>query len=573
MTPLTLTVMILTIGTTALIGFIAGYAPRGFMRPAKPRRLAPPAPTTSPPNTSLANPPTAALQTALMAVPNGLMTFDETMAVTFANPAALELWHLTKAPLSWPHLLDDLHHRRHLPEESDWPAFRQDLLSLWQETGEMILHLPDERIIKLAMHIDPAGGRVALFEDQSHTSRIERQYHTSLQVYTHSLDQLFEAICVIAEDGHITLMNRAFRQLWGMPPPAPEDTVRDVLRHINARVRTPPPLSGEPGARTLITRDSRTLDHETITLPDGGRLLSFIDRTAHHQVRRALADAKAARKVSEQIKNTLLQSLAYDIHTPLTTILGYLDLIARTPGHPLPPPLDRYLDSARQAADDLAQLSQNTLLVTDFETGLMNAQPQQITLAPLVAQIEQSHRRQLEEKKLTLHFRVSLADESPDDRADALHDIAFYTDVRLMHGVLYHLTGEAIRRMAPGRGGIRLTLSETSLPASRAMPDAPGPSGQEPGLQIRLTFPRARRREPGINLLLAQRLVHALGGTLIESSPLSRASSGPLSGSLSGPLSDKHPGQEHLLEQQGISSFIVTLPNATPPSMAPDRQS
>lgn len=49
--------------------------------------------------------------------------------------------------------------------------------------------------------------------------------------------------------------------------------------------------------------------------------------------RRALSDAKAA-KMAEQRKDELVAYIAHDIRTPLTTILGYLDILRSTPDLP-----------------------------------------------------------------------------------------------------------------------------------------------------------------------------------------------------------------------------------------------
>ncbi|MGH2152951.1 histidine kinase dimerization/phospho-acceptor domain-containing protein, partial [Enterococcus faecalis] len=60
---------------------------------------------------------------------------------------------------------------------------------------------------------------------------------------------------------------------------------------------------------------------------DGATLVAFADVTARRELEQALAQREAALKESQALKREFVGSVSYELRTPLTTIVGYSELL------------------------------------------------------------------------------------------------------------------------------------------------------------------------------------------------------------------------------------------------------
>ena len=69
------------------------------------------------------------------------------------------------------------------------------------EPQEELLHLPDERTLRLVVSPHPFGGLTFVYEEVTDKLALERSYNTLIEVQRETLDNLYEAIAVFGSDG------------------------------------------------------------------------------------------------------------------------------------------------------------------------------------------------------------------------------------------------------------------------------------------------------------------------------------------------------------------------------------
>src|ERR687889_1046948 len=74
-------------------------------------------------------------------------------------------------------------------------------------------------------------------------------------------------------------------------------------------------------------RDGSVLDCVAQPLPDGATLLTFIDMTASVNVERALTEKNDALERASRLRDDFVHHVSYELRSPLTTIIGFIQLL------------------------------------------------------------------------------------------------------------------------------------------------------------------------------------------------------------------------------------------------------
>jgi PAS domain-containing protein len=239
-------------------------------------------------------------------MPLGVAQFSAARRVDFLNEPFARIFGLDAAAgqdsLPLDRVLDRMREAGRLPEMRDFPAFRRELAG-WFQAGEP---MRADWAVKGGMHLKvlglplPDGGLVLVAEDRSEQLAVLAARDTLLRVRTAMVDNLFEAVAVVAPDGRLQLWNRRFGLLWDLPedllppglgpdPAAPRfDSVLQAIATRLARPAQVAAIADVVRAATLDRRmragqvllaDGRTLAFAGIPLPDGNGLLTAIDVT------------------------------------------------------------------------------------------------------------------------------------------------------------------------------------------------------------------------------------------------------------------------------------------------------
>lgn len=199
-------------------------------------------------------------------------------------------------------------------------------------------------------------------------------------------------------------------------------------------------------ASEKIADDSK----ELIELPDDFKEIE----TQLNAVKLEVQNNARAAKEAEQRKNDLVVYLAHDLKTPLTSVIGYLNLLTETPE--LSRELQqKYLGIALDKADRLEDLINEFFEITRFNLTHITLEMGNINLTRLLEQLVYEFSPMLSEKKLICKLSVPA-------------DVYFYCDGDKMQRVFDNLLRNAVNYSYPDteicitvvkeEGGLRITF-------------------------------------------------------------------------------------------------------------------
>jgi len=472
----------------------------------------------------------AAHDVTLGLIGDAVAVFDPEKRLTLHNAAFAVLWGLEPAWLadhpSHAELLDRLRQRRRLPETVDYGRFKAAELARYQQVepaAEAIWRLPGERTLRVLDQPQPGGGLLMLFSDITPELRLKTQFNHQIQVQQATLDKLTDAVAVFGSDARLKLHNDAFAQFWDITPAslgaaADFDAVvelcvrrlhdRQFWRDLKGRITDPDPRARAPVSGELVTADSRVVAYQSRPLPDGATLISFVDVSDARRLEGALRDREAALAEAERPKREFVGSVSYELRTPLTTIIGYSELLERA-ATGLSERGQSHVAAVRAAATHLARSINNVLDMAELDAGEMALDIEDVDVAGLLSEASARWEREAKASQIS----IAVTAEAGLIRGDA----------RRIAEVMDHLTQYAIRR-APAGGSVTLgatrALGEVALKVSD--------TGKAIPFHVQAhIFDRFAGHDhggPGLGLALVKGLVELHGGWVaMESEPGSGA--------------------------------------------------
>jgi signal transduction histidine kinase len=454
--------------------------------------------------------------------------FTGARRLLFHNTAFARLWGLEPAWLeerpTHGEVLDRLRQRRRLPETVDYAAFKAAELKRYESAGPIADEtwtLPDGRSLRVVRQPHPLGGILLLFSDITDELKLKAQYNSLIQVQQATLDKLSDAVTVFGSDGRLRLHNEAFASLWGLHPGQMETAVdfdgvvelcvprvHDLhfWRELKARVTDTDPQARAPVAGEFKTSAGRIIAYQSRPLPDGATLLAFSDVTDTRALEGALADRSHALEEAERLKRDFVGNVSYELRTPLTTIIGYSELLDHM-GAALSDRARAHVASVRQAASQLARSIDDVLDMAQVDAGEMGLDLGDVPIAELLRSAQERWAREATEAG------ASIAVEVPPDigmiRADA----------RRLGQTLDHLLENAVRQSPPD-GVITLSAQRALGEVQIQVSDVGRGIPFHVQAHIFDRFIGRDRGGPGLGLALVKALVELHGGWVaLQSEP------------------------------------------------------
>ena len=232
-----------------------------------------------------------------------------------------------------------------------------------------------------------------------------------------------------------------------------------------------------------------------------GLVALFRDITKEHQ--------------AEQGRIQFIGSIAQEFRTPLTTIKGYADLLAKGAAGALPAAALGFVETIRANAERLTAQVSAILQFNELDRGRIELNVEEADVASILADAANEHRPRLEARGLSLDVQVK--PNLPTVRADRAR----------VRQVLDQLIDNA-RKFTPDGGRIRLSAAPSWDGQSVDRPAYVAVSVEDTGVGFegrdseRLFQPFYRAEEPaqidqaglGIGLPIARGLCEAMGGHL-----------------------------------------------------------
>jgi len=191
------------------------------------------------------------------------------------------------------------------------------------------------------------------------------------------------------------------------------------------------------------------LDCATAPLPDGATLLTFQDVTDTANVERALTERNDALQSADRLKTSFLRHVSYELRSPLTTIMGYVQLLLDpTLGPPIGPITEKqreYLENIDTSASTLLATSNDIVDLATIDAGAMKLDLKLVDIRAAVDATAARLKDRLDERSVLLSIRA------PRDAG------SFVADEERVRQVLFNLLFErhqllAARRNRDARG-------------------------------------------------------------------------------------------------------------------------
>lgn len=388
----------------------------------------------------------------------------------FYNQAYVSLWGLEEQWLNTHPTLNDvlekLREMRRLPEQADFRAYKKSWLDMFTtllEQKQEMMYLPDGLAIKYMVVPHPMGGLMITFEDVTSRLELESSYNTLIAVQRETLDNLAEGVAVYGSDGRLKLSNPSYLKLWNLHPEDVEgephinkiiekkkaffkgkkykwDDVKDrLVAHAIDRTDT---------RETLKRSDDVVIECMSVSLPDGGVMVTYRDITDSMRVRKALEEKNAALEDAEKLKTDFLAKVSYQLRTPLNAIAGFSEILDQEYFGDINEKQREYTRGIMEATERLSTLINDILDLSSIEAGYLRLDRNPVDILDLLDNIYELSRDWAGME--TLHIKFDRPEKSPG---------IFIIDERRVKQALLNIIRNAIN-YTPGGGSITLSLAE-----------------------------------------------------------------------------------------------------------------
>lgn len=370
---------------------------------------------------------------------NAAAIFDSTMKLKFYNNAYLQLWDLDDTWLNenpgYSEILELLREKRKLPEQANFPKFKQEHLRWFTDLHELhneFFHLPDGKTLRLIVIPNIMGGLLFTYEDVTDSLVIERSYNTLMAVQKATLDNLHEAIAVFASSGCLTLYNPIFADIWGLDNQFLDGSphISDVLDKVQglltfnqdweeARQEMIGEMLGrEPNHNVIERTDGKVLDSIFVPLPDGSTLATYIDITDTMLLERSLRDKNEALESADRLKTEFLANVSYELRSPLTSIVGFAEILENRMVGELNDKQMEYVKDINQSSQYLITLINDTLDLATIDAGYMKLDISEFDVHRVIRPIVSLVRDRAEKKGVKFDYQYN--HDTPNIAADKI---------------------------------------------------------------------------------------------------------------------------------------------------------
>ena len=418
-------------------------------------------------------------------------------------------------------VLDAMRAARKLPEQADYRDWRRKHLEAYQslEPDDFWWHLPDGQTLRVVANPHAQGGVTYIYENVTERLELESRYNALIRVQGETLDHLSEAVAVFGSDGRLRLRNPAFGAIWQLS----EEDLADsphiaTIVGICARLHPDPDTWKElttsvtglaenrsRAAGRMERPDGNVIDYATVPLPDGGTLIAFVNATDTVNVERALRDKNDALREADQLKNTFIQQVSYELRSPLTNIIGFAQLLSDSKFGDLTGKQSEYTNYIMSSSSALLAIINDILDLATIDAGIMELDLGEVDITAAVDGAVEGLKDRLVEADIEL-------------RADVPDNIGvLIADERRLRQVLFNLMSNALRFSEKG-GVVELTCARTPSDLRFVVRDHGCGISQE---HLDNVFSRfvghtsgSRRRGAGLGLAIVKSFVELHGGTV-----------------------------------------------------------
>jgi two-component system NtrC family sensor kinase len=274
-----------------------------------------------------------------------------------------------------------------------------------------------------------------------HTETERRQLETILT-------QTESGVLVLDTENRLILVNRAARQAYGIDGDVAGRSVVEAIDdpELLSLVRAP---GNQPRREELTVHDGRVFNAQRTLIPGVGQSIVMDDITHLKEL--------------DRIKSEFVTTVSHDLRSPLTAILGYVELIERA--GPVTDQQREFVRRVRLSVEQITSLVSDLLDLGRIEAGL-DASKEKTPLAVLARYAVDGLRNAAEVKQISVE--VHLSDDLPMVTGDPYRLRQMIGNL-LENAIKYSLAGGRVEVSADGEGDqviLRVRDNGPGIPAS-----------------------------------------------------------------------------------------------------------
>ncbi len=400
----------------------------------------------------------AAQSELLEGITSAMAVFGADTRLKFFNHAYVRLWGVDEAWLNtsptYGELLEVLREMRRLPEQANFPQFKQQRLKVFTdliESQEEIFYLPDGKTLRVLAIPHALGGILFAYEDVTDRLALERSYNTLIAVQRATLDNLHEGVVVFGENGRLRLYNPRFLQLWKLEKAvlSAETHISDLVDKTRALHFTDDwskyrqqfiayLLARQMQHKRIERTDGTLIDSVVVPLPDGSNLITFFDVTDSSLLERSLRERNEALSEADRLKTEFLANVSYELRSPLTSIGGFSEMLLQNYFGKLSGKQQEYVTGIHEATQRLTSIINDILDIASIEAGYMKLNISEFDIYAMLQSVVSLINGRLRENNL--QFTLSCPSNIGNMRAD---------ETRIKQ-IIFNLLSNAITYSNPG---------------------------------------------------------------------------------------------------------------------------
>lgn len=382
----------------------------------------------------------------------GVASFNADRRLLFSNAAFNDLWelpkHLTERNTNETAILDHLRAERKLPEQANFREWKGRHLGAYSapESREELWHLPDSRTLRMVCTPNSENGLTYIFENVTEQLSLESRVNALSRIQGETLDHLSEGVAVFGTDGRLRLHNPAFAEIWGLSsallksePHINEviagcaiqyddqkdwDAIRKATTHLDRR---------DPAAGRMERSNGSVVDFATVALPEGMTMIAFVDVTDSARVQRALSERNEALEAADRLKSEFVQHVSYELRSPLTSIIGFTEMLSDETIGPLNAQQRDYMDHIATSSSSLLTIINDILDLATFDAGIMTLEVEEVEISAMITSAVEGLRDRIDDQRLALTTDL-------DSDIGSIH-----ADKNRMKQILFNILANAIR--------------------------------------------------------------------------------------------------------------------------------
>ncbi|MBL0319423.1 MAG: PAS-domain containing protein [Alphaproteobacteria bacterium] len=351
--------------------------------------------------------------------------FSSDTRIQFYNHAFFALWGLDEQWLAthptYSEFLSKLRDERKLPEQANFLIFKESQLKLFGELTSPhneFYYLPNGNTLRVVAIPYAMGGLIFTYEDLTERLALERSYNTLIEVQRTSLDHLQEGVSVFGSDGKLKLFNPVYTKLWNHDPewlltqPHVSELVersKDLYvyntdwnsfkEHVISFINL-----SQPREEIIERRDGKVIRRSASPLPDGGSMFSYVDITDSSLLERSLRERNEALEEADKVKAEFLANISYELRTPLTTIIGFSDMLLQGIHGSMAAKQHEYVEDIRFSSHYLLTLIDDILDLTSSDAGHLKLDMTHFDFYHTMQTVEPMFKDLTQRHHLTFHF-------------------------------------------------------------------------------------------------------------------------------------------------------------------------